>query len=104
MTSGESTYGETHLGNVDVLSLRGEVIAVGKLSATKYLDESGDSCWEGHLTALAPPSVAQELAGEFALRFADGSKHTAVIEHQETSSQLSPGMEISVVGVGPPPF
>lgn len=104
MTSGDSVYGEAHLGNVDVLNPRGEVVAVGKLSAAKYLDEGGRSRREGHLTALAPPSAAQGLEGEYGLRFEDGSMHAAIAEHADTSSQLSPGLEISVTGVDEPPF
>ncbi len=55
--NGESTYGETHLGNVDLMNERGEVIAVGKFSAAKYVDEDGSERWQGHFTAVAPPGV-----------------------------------------------
>lgn len=103
MTS-DSSYGETHLGNVDVLNADGEVIAVGKLSATKFQGEDGKQRWQGHLTALAPASAAEDLDGEFALRFPDGSSHRAVVEQQQTTSQLSPGLDVSVVGTGEPPF
>jgi hypothetical protein len=104
MVSGESNYGETHLGNVDVLDTGGEVVAVGKLSAMKYVDDDGHSRWQGHLTAIAPPNAAQELDGEFTLRLPDGSRHVAVIEHEQMSSQLSPGIEVAVMGVADPPF
>jgi hypothetical protein len=103
MTS-ESSYGETHLGNVDVMNGKGEVVAVGKLSAMKYQDEDGKQRWQGHLTALAPASAAQDLDGEFALRFPDGSSHKAIVEQQQTTSQLSPGLDVSVLGTGEPPF
>jgi hypothetical protein len=89
MVSGESTYGETHLGNVDVLDEGGAVVAVAKLSAMKYVDDDGHSHWEGHLTAVAPPTAAQELDGQFVLRLADGTTHSAVIESQQMNSQLS---------------
>jgi hypothetical protein len=104
MVSGESNYGETHLGNVDVLSSAGEVVAVAKLSAMKYQDDDGTSHWQGHLTAIAPPTAAGELDGEFTLRLPDGSSHKAVIESQQMNSQLSPGMDMAVTGVGEPPF
>lgn len=104
MVSGESTYGETHLGNVDVLDSGGQVVAVGKLSAAKHVDDAGQSSWQGHLTAVAPPNAVQDLDGQFTLRLPDGSTHTAVIESQQMNSQLSPGMEIAVTGVGEPPF
>ena len=106
MVSGESNYGETHLGNVDVLGTGGEVLAVGKLSAMKYVDDDGHPRWQGHITAIAPPTAAQDLDGEFMLRLPDGSQHKAVIEHDQLSgsSQLSPGIEVGVIGVDDPPF
>lgn len=102
--TGESTYGETHLGNVDVLNESGEVVAVGKLAGAKHVDEDGTARWQGHLTALAPPGVAQDLVGEYALRFPDGRVHNAFIEYDGTASQLSPGMEVAVIGTGESPF
>lgn len=102
--NGESTYGETHLGNVEVLNERDEVVAVGKLSAARRVGDGGEARWEGHLTAVAPPGVAQDLAGEYSLRLPDGSRHPAVVEYDGSASQLSPGMEVSVLGTGAPPF
>jgi len=102
--NGESTYGETHLGNVEVLNDREEVVAVGKLSAARRGGEHGEERWEGHLTAVAPPGVAQDLTGEYSLRLADGSRLRAFVEYDGSASQLSPGMEVSVLGTGTPPF
>jgi hypothetical protein len=103
-TSGESTYGETHLGNVELLNDRQEVVAVAKLSASKYVGAEGQPRWQGHLTALTPPGVAQDLVGEYALRFPDGALHPAFVEYDGSASQLSPGMEVTVEGTGAPPF
>lgn len=103
MVSGESTYGETHLGNADVLNPGGEVIAVGRLSAMKYLDAEGESRWHGHFTAVAPPNAVDDLDGEFILRLGDGTQHLVMIE-QELNSQLAPGVQLSVTGLGAPPY
>ena len=70
----------------------------------KYVAEDGKQRWQGHLTALAPASAAQDLDGEFALRFPDGTSHNAFVEQQQTTSQLSPGLDVAVVGTGDPPF
>jgi len=102
--NGESTYGETHLGNVEILNQQDEVVAVGKLSAAKHVGEDGEERWQGHLTALAPPGVAQDLVGEYSLRLPDGSLHAAFVEYDGSASQLSPGMEVAVLGIGAPPF
>lgn len=102
--NGESTYGESHIGNVEVLNDRGEVVAVAKLTASKRNGEDGETRWQGHLTALAPPGVAEDLDGEYVLRFENGDLHSAVIEYDGSASQLSPGMEVAVLGMGAPPF
>jgi hypothetical protein len=105
MVTGESNYGEAHLGNVDVLNGGGQVIAIGKLSAMKFLDDDGSARWQGHLTAVAPPEAAQDLTGEFTLRMPDGNEVAAVIEFShEGSSQISPGLEVAVTGVDAPTF
>ncbi|MBX7110345.1 MAG: hypothetical protein K1X87_00675 [Dehalococcoidia bacterium] len=101
--NGESTYGETHLGNIEVLNDRDEVVAVGRLSGAKY-EDAGATRWQGHLTAVAPPGVAQDLVGEYRLRFPDGSLHPALVEYDGSASQLSPGLEVAVEGLGAPPF
>ena len=102
--NGESTYGETHLGNVEVLNDDGEVIAVRKLAAPNYPGEHDDPRWQGHLTALAPPGASHDLDGEYTLRFPDGSQHRAIVEDDGSASQLSPGLEVAVFGTGDPPF
>lgn len=104
MVSGESNYGEKHMGNVDVLDTGGAVVAVGKLSVMSFIDDDGRSRWQGHLTAIAPPTAAHELDGEVTLRLPDGSKHMAVIESDQMSSQLSPGIEVAVIGLDDMPL
>lgn len=102
--NGESTYGETHLGNIELLNERDEVVAVARLAAAKYEGDGGEAQWQGHLTAVAPPGVEQDLVGEYRLRFPDGSLHRAFVEYDGSASQLSPGMEIAVQGIGAAPF
>ncbi|MEZ4552927.1 MAG: hypothetical protein R3B59_03390 [Dehalococcoidia bacterium] len=101
--NGESAYGETHLGNVEVMNEQGEVVAMAKLTAWKDTDGE-ESRWQGHLTALTPPGVAQDLVGQYSLRLPDGTLHEAFVEYDGSASQLSPGMEVTVLGVGEPPF
>jgi hypothetical protein len=104
VTTSDASYGEKDVGNVDILGADGEVIAVGKLSAIKFKDEGGEEHWRGHLNAIAPPSAAPDLNGQFKLRFSDGSEHSAFVEQEQTTSQLSPGLDLAVEGDGAPPF
>ena len=102
----DAKFGESHIGTVDVLNESGQTIAVAKLNAAKYrADETGKVTWFGQLTAIAPPTAAEALGGQYRLRFPDGQEHPVIIEAEPMGdSQISPGLSIAVTGLQEPPF
>ena len=101
----DARYGERHIGNVDILNESGQTIAVGRLNGTKFQGEHGENAWRGQMTAIAPPTAAESLSGEYRLRFPDGTEHPVIIETGSLGdSQIAPGLSIAVTGLGEPPF